>query len=157
MTITHLLEVLVRYCKSLEGAKGETIITNYGRMREFIKKLDENEFGKELCNVIDRLVIKQALFTVREREISLKDCTSDWDGKAVAKGYKLAKEIKYLWQERPKSRELTEKMTELADMAFGETSVGTQLCLMGLFFKGAESPDYDLERLEKLYNTMTND
>ena len=151
MNKLKLLEILSRYCKSLESAEGKTVITNYGRMRSFIKSLNKEELGEELCCLFDRLVIKEALKIVRKRNINLKENSLDWDKKSIAKGYQLSKEIESLLYSDSKKWE--EKMKELAELAYGEPSVGTQLCLMGLFLKGAESPNDDLERLEELYET----
>ena len=151
MDKNKLAEILLRYCKSLESAGGETIIINYGRMRDFIKKMNEEEFGHELLQVCEILTIKQALLAVKKGNISLKESSSDWNGGVISKGYKLSKEIERLWMERPKSKEKIEKMTKLAEMAFDEPSVGTQLCLMSLFFKGTdENSSEEWKRLQEL-------
>ena len=146
-----LFVILLRYCESLNGASGKTIITNYGRMREFVNNLNEEELGSELCNLIERLAIKKALKSVREGKINLKESSTDWNKEAIAKGYQLSREVDKLRVERPNSEELIEKMTELAELAIHEPSIGTQLCLMALFFKGAESLKKDLEELCELY------
>ena len=138
-----LAEILLRYCKSIENAGGKTIITNYDRMRNYINNLNEEELGHELCRLCNILTIKQALLAVKKGKISLKESSSDWNGKAVAKGYQLAKEIAYLWKERPKGKEKVEKMKELAELALDEPSIGTQLCLMELFFKGSDETSLD--------------
>ncbi len=146
-----LAEILLRYCKSLESAGGKTIITNYGRMRSFIKKMSEEELGHELLQLCDRLAIKQALLAVKKGNISLKESSSDWNGGIISKGYKLSKEIEHLWIERPRGKEKDEKMMELAEMAFDEPSIGTQLCLMGLFFKGTDETSLEeWRRLQEL-------
>lgn len=146
-----LTEILLRYCKSIENAGGKTIITNYDRMRNYINNLNEKELGHELCRLCDTLAIKQALLAVKKGKISLKECSADWNGKAVAKGYQLAKEIAYLWKEHPKGKEKEEKMKELAEMAFDEPSIGTQLCLMELFFNGTDEMSIDeWKRLKEL-------
>lgn len=146
-----LAEFLVRYCKSIENAGGKTIITNYGRMRNFINNLNEEEVGHELCILCDMLTIMQAVLAVKKGKISLKECSSDWNGKTVAKGYQLAKEIAYLRKGHPKRKEEEEKMRELGELAVDEPSIGTQLCLMGLYFNGAEENCLDeWKRLKEL-------
>lgn len=145
-----LIENLLRYCKSIENAGGKTIITNYGRMRNCINNLNKEELGRELCTLCDVLTIKEALKAIKSEKISLKECSSDWNGKTIAKGYQLAKEIAYLWKERPKGKEKIEKMMELAEMAFDEPSVGTQLCLMKLFFDGNDSSIEEWKQLNEL-------
>lgn len=151
MDKNKLTEILLRYCKSIENAGGKTIITNYERMRNYINNLNEEELGHELCRLCYTLTIKQALLAVKKGKISLKECSLDWNGKAVAKGYQLAKEIAYLWKEHPKGKEKEEKMKELAEMAFEEPSIGTQLCLMELFFKGTDEMSLDeWKRLKEL-------
>ena len=145
-----LTEILLRYCKSIENAGGKTILTNYDRMRNYINNLNEEELGHELCTLCDTLTIKEAILAVKKGKISLKECSSDWNGKTIAKGYQLAKEIAYLWKEHPKGKEKEEKMKELAEMAYDEPSVGTQLCLMELFLKGYETSDEEWKRLKEL-------
>ena len=119
-------------------------------MRNYINNLNEEELGHELCTLCDTLTIKEAILAVKKGKISLKECSSDWNGKTIAKGYQLAKEIAYLQKERPNSKEKIVKMVKLAEMAYDEPSVGTQLCLMELFLKGYETSDEEWKRLKEL-------
>lgn len=146
----ELKKVLERYTKSLIGASGETIITNYGKMRDFTKGLDEKELGEELCNLCNYYTIHQALKAVEKEKVSLKSCSTDWNSRVVAKGYQLAKECKQIYREQGLSQGWKAKMLPLGEMAIDETSIATQLCLMGLFFQGKALTDEGLARLKEL-------
>ena len=151
MNKSKLKDILKRYTKSLKGASGETIITNYGRMRIFVKSLNREELGDELKSLCSLYTIRQASRAVKAGNISLKESSSDWNRRAIAKGYQLAKEIDLLSQKGPKHKERwLEKMVELAEMAYDEPSYGTQLCLMGLFFTEGVLQEEHIIRLKEL-------
>lgn len=155
MNKKELKIILQRYTQSLKGASGETIITNYGRMRDFVYELNEEELGKELCFLCKLYTLRQALRVVKEENISIKDCTNDWNSRAVAKGYQLHKEIEPLYSTRPKSQELKNKLLELGTLAVDEPSIGTGLFLKGLYFSHGVLSDDSLNRLKELLNDST--
>jgi len=146
----QLKDILKRYTKSLIGASGETIITNYGRMRDLTLSLDEKELGDELCTLCDFYTIHQALKAIERENVSLKNCSTDWNSKTVAKGYQLAKECEQAFKEEGYGKVWEEKKKLLSRMANSEPSIGTQLCLMGLYFSGKSFGDYDVPRLKEL-------
>ena len=150
MNKVKIKEILKRYTKSLYGASGETIITNYGKMRDFTNSLDKEELGEELCTLCSLFTIHQALKAVETEKISLKNSSTDWNSKAVAKGYQLAKECKQTCRDEGHSKLWTEKMRLLIGMAKSEQSIATQLCLMGLLFSGKVLSDDDLVKLKDL-------
>lgn len=146
----ELKDVLKRYTNSLIGASGETIITNYGKMRDFTKSLDEKELGDELCSLCYYYTIHQALKAVEKEKVSLKNCSTDWNGRVIAKGYQLAKECDQIEREQGLSQEWKAQRTLLVKMTIDETSIATQLCLMRLCFRGDVLNDKDLARLKEL-------
>lgn len=145
-----LKEILKRYTKSLVGASGETIITNYGKMRDFVEHLDEDELGEELCCLCERFPVHQALKAIEKEKVSLKSCSTDWNAKSVAKGYQLAKECNQIYKERGLNKEYEEKLRALCIIAKKESSLATQLCLLGLFFNGEAMTAEELARLKEL-------
>ena len=146
----QLKNILKRYTKSLIGASGETIITNYGRMRDLTNSLDEEELGDELYTLCYFFTIHQALKAIERENVSLKNCSTDWNSKTVAKGYQLAKECKQAYREEGHGKVWEEKMKLLIGMAKIEPSIGTQLCLMGLLFSGNVLHEDDLLKLNDL-------
>lgn len=145
-----LKEILKRYTKSLVGASGETIITNYGKMRDFVEQLGEDELGDELYTLCGIFTIYQALKAIEKEEVSLKSCSTDWNAKSVAKGYQLAKECKQICKERGMNKEYVEKWGALCRIAKKESSLATQLCLFDLFFFYEPMSAEDLARLKEL-------
>ena len=155
MEKSELKGVLQRYTQSLKGASGETIITNYGKMKNFTKELNEEDFGKELCFLCNLYTIRQALKAVKEEKICLKDCSQDWNSKVVAKGYQLAERIEELYRTRPKSKEMKDAMMELGILAYDEPSLATNLFLLSLFFTGEVLNDDDIMRMKTLLDDST--
>ena len=147
MNKEKVFEITKRYIKSLTGASGETIITNFGRMREFVNGLDEEKFGNELINLLDCFTIQHALDVINKQKISLKDCTSNWNTKAIGKGYQLQKEVAYLRAQRPHSKEYLGKWRTLLELTLNEKDIATQLCLWGLYFNGCKMQEEDIKRI----------
>ena len=152
----ELKGVLQRYSQSLKGASGETIITNYGKMKDFANELSEEKFGKELCFLCKLYTLRQALRAVKEGNICLKDCSNDWNSRAVSKGYQLARRIEELYRTRPKSKEMEDVMMELGILAYDEPSIATNLFLSGLFFTGGVLNEDDIMRMRALLNDTAN-
>lgn len=150
MNKEKLFEITTRYIKSLTGASGETIITNFGRMREFVNGLDEKKFESELITLLDCFTIQHALDVINKQKISLKDCTSHWNAQAIGKGYQLQKEVAYLREQRPHSKEYLDKWRALLELTLNEKDIATQLCLWGLYFKGCKLQVEDIKRLREL-------
>ena len=150
MNKEKLFEITTRYIKSLTGASGETIITNFGRMREFVNGLDEKKFESELITLLDCFTIQHALDVINKQKISLKDCTSNWNAQAIGKGYQLQKEVAYLREQRPHSKEYLDKWRALLELTLNEKDIATQLCLWGLYFKGCKLQVEDIKRLREL-------
>lgn len=151
----ELKGVLQRYTQSLKGASGKTIITNYGKMKDFTYKLSEEELGNELCHLCQLYTIRQALRAVKEENVCLKDCSDDWNSQAVAKGYQLAKKREELYKTQPNSKELTDTSIELATLAFCEPSIATSLFITGLFFSGGILDENDILRMRTLLSDTT--
>lgn len=150
MDKNKLFEITTRYIKSLTGASGETIIINFGRMRKFVNGLDEEKLGSELVNLLDYFTIQHTLYVINKQEISLKDCTSNWNAQAIGKGYQLQKEVAYLREQRPHSKEYLDKWRALLELTLNEKDIATQLCLWGLYFKGCKLQVEDAKRLCEL-------
>ena len=150
MNKEKLFEITTRYIKSLTGASGETIITNFGRMRKFVNGLDEKKFESELITLLDCFTIQHALDVINKQKISLKDCTSNWNTQAIGKGYQLQKEVAYLRAQRPHSKEYLDKWRALLELTLNEKDIATQLCLWGLYFKGCKLQVEDIKRLREL-------
>ena len=150
MNKKELKDVLKRYTKSLIDASGETIITNFGKMRDFTNGLDKKELGEELCNLCNYYTIHQALKAVEKEKVSLKSCSTDWNSRVVAKGYQLAKERDQIYKIHGKNKEVEEKIRALVELTLSETSIATQLCLFGLCFQHRVLNEKELERLKVL-------
>lgn len=143
-------DVLGRYIKSLRGASGKTIITNFGKMREFVNSIDDDEKGSELSTLLELITIQYALQAINREKISLKDNSTNWNSEAIARGYQLEKEISYLWEQRPKGEEKINKMRTLLELTVNEKDTATQLCLWKLYLKGYELRKEDVLSLLNL-------
>lgn len=152
MDKVQLKEILKRYTKSLKGASGATIITNYGKMRKFVDNMKEEDLGEELYFLCRSFTLHQALKAIGTEKISLKSCSTDWNAKSVANGFLLARECRKIHQERGNSKDYVKKMKALCQMASDEPSLATQLFLFRLFFTNEVMQSKDLARLKDLLN-----
>ncbi len=150
MNKKDLKELLRRYTKSLNGASGATIITNYGKMRDYTDKLNKDELGEELCILCQLFTIYQALRAVEKEKVSLKGCSTDWNSRAIAKGYELYKECERLYRERGLCQDYEDREMSLCVLAHTESSLATQLCLYNLFFTRGAMDEEDLMKLKDL-------